>query len=289
MNKSFHPRLISANETYIGQVVMIDAADEEIVSHILDRGASRVATHHCFSTRKNGDSDLGFSYDIPFISPIIRGVAITQHLNLTEQMKIGITGFEIRLVRKDDEFYVEHGIVFGTLKDFLEEIQNARNETGKDDIVVYYSTSSFDRSGLTDADTLIYMRSILKHDATKMDFKLDTSNHGFFRYIQTPSEKTILGLIHPFNEAGTPKFDPIPGGEQDFVALLVTPLVSTFLIPIFISAIVCFLVIHAVSEYLSSITGSAKVAPYDGPETPTIHNSTGFPWISRMLRKGTIT
>jgi len=250
MNKRLHPELINLleneNQEYRNnQLIALDAIEPNIVKVVKDSGNS-VLSHHSFGYKKDnlgfvGNSTLSKLYEIPFTSKIIHNFTQTQTMNIKEQIKSGITNFDIRFSKVGDKVYVDHGEIFGELQPLLEELYTS--------IPDYVDFTMYCRPSKYSSNTNYYeiLTGIILPISKKYPKKYGNTFYNQMVYIQTSDNKQLVNFIK--NEPTAP-----------IIAAIVTPTFGY----IIINSLYCLLISITASIILFMIIINAKSRGFYG-------------------------
>lgn len=187
INKSFNKKLINhiKNNNYENvHTLSIDNADEITIKSITARGYN-CKTHHSFSYKALHNEpkyDLVYTkynipkiFGIPTLKNIIKSLAITQTNDINTQIEYGVTQFDIRISKIGKEIYADHGIIYGTLDECIDELIEAIRKQKNDrlyHVVIKksnYNTQDFDLNDIINNITI----------PDELGYKLSISNKNF--------------------------------------------------------------------------------------------------------------
>ncbi|GBG32789.1 Hypothetical Protein FCC1311_090142 [Hondaea fermentalgiana] len=154
--ENYHPALEELLDNHTAarsDVLFVDALDAELADAV--RGAGlRLGTHHSFSAEGPqgflGGGLYGFAYKVPVTRSVVTGLATTQILGIREQIRLGARHLDVRV---NSDGGVDHGVIFGTLGDFVEalldELEQTAYVTEDDPVVLYLSPSTYTEETVT--------------------------------------------------------------------------------------------------------------------------------------------
>ena len=218
INESFNKKLIKyLNKNVYKNIstISIDAADEATIKTIVQQGYN-CKTHHSFSYKafdKEPNYDLVYKkkglpkfFGIPSLKNIIKSAAITQFLDIDHQVKYGVTQFDIRVSKIEDTIFVDHGIIFATLDECIEDLVKAIKKYRNSNlyhIVIrksIYNRKDFNMKNVIDNIT-IPVEINYKVSISNQNWNYDPDNKCIKddRYIISHNPNDILNLIQNEN------------------------------------------------------------------------------------------
>lgn len=113
--------------------------------------ASAIVSRHAYSYKEGGDNlALPWYVDL-LIGPMIQEVSQAQYDNLNNQIQNGVVEFDIRISKLNDGSHVvDHGIVYGTVKEFMTDLENC--DLGSNNIKVHYRASGYSPQRISNVD-----------------------------------------------------------------------------------------------------------------------------------------
>lgn len=204
------------------RVIMVDNVDESTVEVTMGNEKVLMA-HHSYSYKEPESALPGVEavWKIPLASRILRGVVQTQTKSLEEQVKIGVRVFDIRVSRKGDgPFLVDHGLVFGTLDEFLSDLRTA---VGASDVsAIVFRQSEYSPETIDEEELKDYIRS-----KVTTNISVNHLTHADFDYLQTSDKEEVLGMLK--NTDNLRVAAVITPGVSDFI-----PYVVFLLLPVLV-------------------------------------------------------
>lgn len=119
--------------------IVVNSVGKEILQIT---SAASIISRHAYSY-KDGGENLALPWFIDmFIGPVMNEVTRSQYTSLNEQIKHGATELDIRLSKLNDgSIVVDHGVVYGTAKEFMEDLHKC--DIGSNTIKVHYRSSGY--------------------------------------------------------------------------------------------------------------------------------------------------
>jgi hypothetical protein len=182
------------------QLYSVDYLTPELANAI-NRHGKILSTHHSWSYKiRTNETLLGpaisFLYTFPSFKPLLNGLSQCQTLDLKTQLQLGVQVMDIRVSRdSNNQYVVDHGVIFGTLDDFIDEIKTATKLVQKG-VIVVYKPSQFS-TNVSENDISEYLRT--KDTSTpvmyigKTDFQENWGSRGI--YLNTNSITDVMDLL----------------------------------------------------------------------------------------------
>jgi hypothetical protein len=205
------------NNFEYNQHVTVDYLTPELANSI-NRTGRFFGTHHSYSYKETNNAVNKYSnvlYKIPVVNTFLNNLGKTQNLTLSEQTLLGNSFFDIRISKFKGQLVVDHNIIFGTLKEFINDYEKAVENNNK--ILVYYKISSHNNEKLNFKEIKTFL-------------KFNTNYHGNFRkkiksiYLNTMSETKVLELLKT-NHTENLQLILTPNASQLILFFIITVLI----------------------------------------------------------------
>ena len=208
--------LESSKPIYNNQYVNIDYLTPKLAKLIIDSNR-QIVTHHSYSYKNTENTTIhpiiNTLYKIPIITTFIDNLSKTQSLTLYEQAQLGVSVFDIRISKFNNELVIDHGAIFGTLKEFNNDFIEATTAIGEGTkfpseaaslergplgrrtgrVYVKYSISKNNTEPLTTNEIDDYLRTIVPKEY--INYYIHKSNLDKGIYLNTLSISEIIRLV----------------------------------------------------------------------------------------------
>ena len=209
LNINFRNKLIESIPESNAYVIAVDVVNKEVVD-VVTKEEKLIATHHSFGYKNPiGVLDrLKLLWNMPLFRPTLINLAKTQNKTIEEQIDMGVRFFDIRISYQKNQYFVDHGIIFDTLDNCLDELINS---TKNNYVTVGYNISAWDDSDKSLNEVYTYLRLRLPGN-----FEIMYVPNGTFDYIESNDFEAVANLVK--------------NTEQAMVAGIVTPGITNFLL-----------------------------------------------------------
>jgi hypothetical protein len=130
-----------------------DMNDKKIIINNVDSNTykitniSNIISHHSYSYKEKVDNLMLNGFHNLMVGGVAREISKVQYVTLAEQIDYGVTSFDTRVSKIDGKLMVDHGIVYGSVADFVKDIENS-NINNKE-ITIYFRPSGYSKETIS--------------------------------------------------------------------------------------------------------------------------------------------
>lgn len=153
--------------------------------------ASAIISRHAYSYKDGGDNlILPWFIDI-IIRPMIEEVTRAQYETLKQQVDNGVKEFDVRLSKLNDgSIVVDHGFVYGTAKEFMNDLENCN--IGTNTVKVHFRSSGYSPQRISSVE----IENELRKHHTNTQIELHHSDYNDWAFVDSDDYMEIITTLN---------------------------------------------------------------------------------------------